>query len=108
MKLEEMFWHDLDRKMAVEIIKKLKTTSARKGIKKTDLEIYLRDTLGTTYIYHNIEGVTNKLREEGYVARKKFTKKDFEEDLKERHYSPIEIPRYYLTRKGKKLYKKLC
>ncbi|MDP2908908.1 MAG: hypothetical protein Q8N77_03825 [Nanoarchaeota archaeon] len=108
MKLEEMFWHETEKKMAEEIIKKLKTTNARKGIKKPDMEIYLRDTLQTTYIFHCIEWVINKLREEKYVKRKKFTLKDFKEDLKERHYPPLEIPRYYLTRKGERLYNKIC
>lgn len=102
MKLEEMFWYYLDRRMAVEIIKKLKKTYSWKGIKKTDLEIYLRDTLGTTYIFNNIEGVISKLREEGYVERKKFTWKDYKKDGNK------EIPRYYLSKKGKKLYKEIC
>lgn len=102
MKLEEMFWHGLDKRMAVEIIKKLKKTYAWKGVKKTDLEIYLRDTLETTHIFYNIDGVINKLREEGYVERKKFNWKDYKKD------GDKEIPRYYLSKKGKKLYKEIC
>jgi len=110
MKLEEIFRTDLDKDMAKEIIKKLKKTNGRKGIKYTDLEMYLRDTLGTD-IFFNSYGVVNTLMEEGYVARKKFNKKNFKEDLKEKgkhNLLSLEIPRYYLTRKGKRLYKKIC
>lgn len=102
MKLEEMFWHELDKRMAEEIIRKLKKTNSWKGVRKPDLEIHLRDTLETTHIFYNVSGVINKLREEGYVKRKKFSWKDYKND------GNLEIPRYYLSRKGKKLYKKLC
>lgn len=102
MNLEQIFWHDLDKKMAEEIIKKLKTTYGWKGVKKTDLEVYLVDTLGTTHIFYNIDGVLSKLSEIGYTKRKKFTWKDYRADGEK------EIPRYYLTKKGKKLYKKIC
>lgn len=109
MKLEDMFWDEFDKKMATEVVRRLKTTNGWKGIKTTELALDVRDVLGTASIYHNIGGVISKLSEQGYIKRKKFTKKDFKKDMKEKHWTDqIEIYRYYLSRKGKRLYKEIC